>query len=143
GREGVACSLCHQIADEGLGTYASFTGQFTVGTERRIFGPYVDPLTDPMRLLVNYLPAHGAHVQKSALCATCHTVITKPRDSRGYVGPDFPEQVPFLEWLASSFAEGGPREATCQDCHMQAVDDDDVPLEVAIARTPAGLGKRK
>jgi hypothetical protein len=142
-REGVACSLCHQIDAEGLGTYASFTGQFKVLDQRRIYGPYQDPATDPMRTLVNYVPTYGAHIQKSALCATCHTVITKPRDARGYVGPDFPEQVPFLEWLASSFADGGPKAATCQDCHMQAADDDGATLETPIARNPAGLKARK
>lgn len=143
GREGVACSMCHQIDAEGLGTYASFTGQFKVLEQRRIYGPYQDPLTDPMRTLINYVPMYGAHIQQSSLCATCHTVITKPRDSRGYVGPDFPEQVPFLEWLASSYADGGTRAATCQDCHMQAADDDGATLEVAIARNPAGLKPRK
>jgi hypothetical protein len=144
--EGVACTLCHQITDENLGTFSSFTGAFTVGALRQIFGPYVDPATDPMRTLVNFTPTYAVHVQKSALCATCHTVITKPRDSKGNVGPDFPEQVPYLEWLASSFSnEGTPgdKAATCQDCHMPAIDVDGAELSVVIARKPDGLSPRK
>jgi hypothetical protein len=145
-REGIACSFCHQIQNEGLGLPASFSGGFTVGTERTIFGPYATPLTDPMRTVVSYTPTYGAQIEKSALCATCHTVITRPRDARGYVGPEFPEQVPYLEWLASSFAnEGrlGSKAATCQDCHMPAVDGSGAALEVPIATFPSGLAKRK
>ena len=145
-REGIACSLCHQIQAEGLGLPTSFTGGFTVGAERQIFGPYASPLTDPMRTIVSYTPTYGAQIEKSALCATCHTVVTRPRDARGFVGPEFPEQVPYLEWLASSFSnEGrlGTKAATCQDCHMPSIDTAGVPLDSPIAVFPAGLAKRK
>ena len=145
-REGIACTLCHQIQAEGLGLPTSFTGGFTVGTERLIFGPYASPLTDPMRTIVSYTPTYGAQIEKSALCATCHTVVTHPRDARGFVGPEFPEQVPYLEWLASSFAnEGriGAKAASCQDCHMPAADTAGATLETPIAVFPTGLGKRK
>lgn len=145
-REGVACTLCHQIQADGLGTPASFTGGFTVGSERQIFGPYTGVTTDPMRTIVNFTPTFGEQIQKSALCATCHTVITRPRDARGYVGPEFPEQVPYLEWLASSYSnEGRPgsKAAACQDCHMPAADESGATLETAIATYPAGLAKRK
>ena len=145
-REGIGCSLCHQILAEGLGLPTSFTGGFTVGSERQIFGPYASPLTDPMRTIVSYTPTYGAQIEKSALCATCHTVITHPRDARGFVGPEFPEQVPYLEWLASSFSnEGriGTKAATCQDCHMPATDAAGATLESPISVYPAGLGKRK
>jgi len=145
-REGIACTLCHQIQNEGLGLPTSFTGGFTVGTERQIFGPYSSPLTDPMRTLVSYTPTYGAQIEKSALCATCHTVITHPRDARGFVGPEFPEQVPYLEWLASAFSnEGriGTKAATCQDCHMPAADEAGATLDSPIAIYPAGLAKRK
>ena len=104
------------------------------------------PLTDPMRTIVSFTPTYGAQIEKSALCATCHTVLTHPRDARGFVGPEFPEQVPYLEWLASSFSnEGrlGTKAATCQDCHMPSVDTAGVPLESPIAVFPAGLAKRK
>jgi hypothetical protein len=145
-REGVACTLCHQILPDGLGTKASFTGGFTVGTGRTIFGPYTDPTTDPMRTIVNYTPTFGDQIQKSALCGTCHTVITRPRDARGYVGPEFAEQAPYLEWLASSYAnEGhvGPKAAACQDCHMPSSDFDGAELSTAIATYPKNLAPRQ
>lgn len=145
-REGVACTLCHQILDEGLGSRESFTGGFTVGSERKIFGPYANPTTDPMRTLVSYVPTYGAQIEKSALCATCHTVITRPRDARGFVGPEFAEQVPYLEWLASSYAnEGtlGSKAASCQDCHMPAIDLSGTPIASPIATYPNGLAERK
>lgn len=146
GREGVGCSLCHQITDENLGKFPSFTGGFVVGELRQIYGPYANPVTDPMRTLVNFTPTYAPHIGRSSLCATCHTVITKPRDSKGNVGPDFPEQVPYLEWLASAFTTEdtpGEKAATCQECHMFAADDDGAELSVAISRTPAGLAPRK
>lgn len=145
-REGVACTLCHQVLAEGLGSTASFSGGFTVGSERQIFGPYSNPTTDPMRTIVNYTPTLGDQIGKSALCATCHTVITRPRDARGFVGPEFPEQVPYLEWLASSYSnEGrvGSKAASCQDCHMPAADASGATLETPIAVFPNGLAKRK
>lgn len=146
GREGVACTLCHQILPEGLGTSATFTGGFQVGWERTIFGPYPNPTSEPMRTIVNYTPTYGSQIEKSALCATCHTVITRPRDAAGAEGGQFPEQVPYLEWLASSFAnEGkiGSKAASCQDCHMPAVDEDGATISTAIAVFPAGLQPRK
>jgi hypothetical protein len=51
------------------------------------------------------------HVRESALCGSCHTVITHPRGGRS----EFVEQAPFLEWLASDYPAKG---ATCQRCHM-------------------------
>lgn len=136
-REGVACTLCHQIASSGLGSASSFSGGFEIGDERRIFGPYPDPVTDPMRLIVNYTPTHAPSIQSSSLCATCHTVLTNARDDAGKTGPTFPEQVPYLEWLASAYTTEptpGEKAATCQECHMPAVDDDGNALELPIAR---------
>lgn len=145
-REGVACTGCHQIADAELGTFTSFTGGFVIESERLIYGPYQDPRGDFMRTVTNFTPTYGAHVSRSALCATCHTVITRPRDAKGNVGPNFPEQAPYLEWAASAYAtEGAPgeRSAECQDCHMPSSSDDDVPLELVIAKQPDGLPPRK
>ena len=145
-REGVGCSLCHQIQADGLGTRTSFGGGFTVGGDRQIFGPYNAVLTDPMSTIVNYTPMYGAQIGQSSLCATCHTVITRPRDARGYVGPEFPEQVPHLEWLASAFInEGRPgaKAAACQDCHMPAADVSGATIETAIAVFPKTLSARK
>jgi hypothetical protein len=131
-RDGVGCTLCHEISAAGLGTPASFGGQLSV-TGTTIFGQYDDPLTSPMQFFVSYTPAFGAHMQKSDLCATCHTVITHALDDAGNaVGPAFYEQAAFLEWQASSFA--GTK--TCQDCHTPASDDDGNPITTPIARPP-------
>ncbi len=133
GRDGVTCSLCHQIEEEGLGTWGSFSGGFSVGDGRRIFGPHAAPLTKPMEFFVDYTPAHAPHVAESRLCATCHTVITP---SPG--GGDFVEQAPFLEWESSSFAGSTP----CGSCHLPAVDSSGAVLESPIATYPEGLAPR-
>jgi hypothetical protein len=145
GREGVSCTLCHQIEPDGLGSLTSFTGAFKVGESRRIYGPYQDPRGDFMLTVANYAPTYGAHIQKSALCATCHTVITQARDAKGHVGPAFAEQAPYLEWLASDFRTEDPpgdKAADCQDCHMPAADDDGRPLSQVIAKRPDDLAPR-
>ena len=131
GRGGVTCSLCHQIATTNLGDERSFSGKFVVGYQRQIFGPYRDPTAEPMKLIANFTPTFGDHVQSSELCATCHTVI---------VG-DVVEQATYLEWRSSSF------ETTkqCQSCHVPTVDElgRGITTQVAgldnlRARTPVG-----
>jgi len=118
--EGVGCTLCHQIQIHDLGTPASFSGHFVIGTNRHIFGPYNDVLTMPMQRHVNYTPMRGAQVQDSALCASCHTLFTPILDDAGKQIGEFPEQVPYLEWKNSDYARQGRH---CQDCHMARVDE--------------------
>lgn len=118
--EGVGCTLCHQITTNNLGQSASFTGRYEVGTNRLIFGPYEDVLTMPMQRHVDYTPVHGAHVQDSALCATCHTLFTPILDAKGRTVGEFPEQTPYLEWRNSDYARN---DRHCQDCHMPRVDE--------------------
>jgi hypothetical protein len=137
GRDGVTCSLCHQIQDTGLGTAASFTGRFTVGSDRRIFGPHAVPLTMPMQIRVGYTPVAAAHMLDSGLCGSCHTVVTRSLDAKGApAGPEFLEQGPFVEWSVSSFAKPGG--ATCQDCHLPSKGDDGVPIATVLATMPPG-----
>jgi hypothetical protein len=123
--EGVGCTLCHQIQPAGLGEHASFTGHYQVGTNREIFGPYEDVVTMPMQRHVDYTPVHGAHVQDSAFCATCHTLFTPILSQKGESTGEFPEQVPYLEWRNSAFAREGRH---CQDCHMPR---SDAPVKVS------------
>lgn len=131
-RGGVTCTLCHQIDPANLGTERSFTGGFTTGFGRTIYGPYLDPRTEPMMLVVNYRPAHGAHITKSELCGSCHTVVIP--GPRG----DIVEQATYLEWRSSTFAADKP----CQACHVPTVDDEQRAISTPVASFPAGLGPR-
>jgi hypothetical protein len=123
--EGVSCTLCHQIANRNLGEPSSFTGGFSVDTaapleQRQIFGPYeVDAgKVALMRSVTGLVPTTAAHIQESAVCATCHTLYTHALDRDGKPLGEFPEQVPYQEWLQSEFRAT----TSCQACHMPAVE---------------------
>ncbi len=138
GRDGVTCSLCHQIQDIGLGDSSSFTGGFSIGWDRKIFGPHAGPKTDPMQFMVNYTPTEASHITQSELCATCHTVIT-PIVKNGQKVGDFLEQAPYLEWQNSSFSPNSP----CGTCHLPTKDAAMMDLSTPISKWPANLGARK
>ncbi len=120
GREGVGCTVCHQIASAGFGTRASFTGGFLINDRSEIYGPHEQPFLMPMLHHTGYQPVASRHVLEAALCATCHTVITPSLTAGGTVDGEFVEQAPFLEWLAGGYSEAG---VTCQSCHMPALKD--------------------
>jgi hypothetical protein len=135
--DGVSCAACHQIAPDGLGTEASYTGGFHVdlgapADGRPVFGPF-EPDSGGvgiMRSATGFRPTEGLHVQSSELCATCHTLFTHAVRPGGGEGPEFPEQVPHLEWEASAYAT---EETSCQDCHMPLVGED-VPVTAVLGR---------
>jgi hypothetical protein len=119
--DGVSCTVCHQIREEGLGTEATFSGDFIIDTElqtpdRIVFGPFMteDRLATLMQSSSGYRPIQGLHLSRSALCASCHTLYTPYVDASGQIAGEFPEQVPFFEWFYSSYRQSH----TCQDCHM-------------------------
>jgi hypothetical protein len=119
--DGVSCSLCHQIEATGLGDVDSFSGGFAIATSpatarRPAFGPWeVDAgRSTVMRSSSGFHPTQGTHLQRSELCATCHTLYTHYVDGQGQVAGELPEQVPYLEWLHSEY----PETRSCQDCHM-------------------------
>lgn len=128
GREGVACTLCHQIDSANLGKESSFGGGFVIGYGRQMFGPHANPFTTPMQTFVNFTPTLGEHVAHSELCATCHTVI---------VG-DVIEQATYLEWRSSSVAAT----AQCQTCHVPTDDADGTRITGPIAKYPPDLATR-
>ncbi len=147
GREGATCTVCHQIGADNLGTEASFTGGYEIGYERQIFGPLPDPFPNPMLNHVNYRPVQADHVMQSAMCATCHTVITRALDANGdATGPAFPEQVPYLEWRNSAFTTEGDEPGTspraCQSCHMPRHDDDGNTITSALSQMPPWVEPR-
>ena len=122
--DGVSCTLCHQITEENFGVRESFNAGFVIDTEtamgsRAAFGPYdVDAgLSTVMHSASGFRQTASVHIQKSELCATCHTVYTEALGPDGTVVGELPEQVPYLEWQHSVYRE----EATCQSCHMPAV----------------------
>ena len=110
-RDGVSCTLCHQILEEGLGTKESFDGAFQIGDTREIFGPHDKLLGIPMHRVTKYWPVPGQHIMRSAQCATCHTAFVN----------GVPELAAYLEWRNSDFNDEtdapGPRAASCQAPH--------------------------
>ena len=120
--DGVSCTTCHQIQDEGLGGFTSFSGggvfdtQTPMGT-RLLFGPFVTQQSGQniMSGSSGFIPVQGNHLVQSELCATCHNLYTHFVTKNGTFGEDwFPEQTPYSEWLNSDYATL----SACQDCHM-------------------------
>lgn len=137
GNDGVGCTVCHQIKPDKLGTAASFTAGFVIGSEREIYGPHKDPFSMPMEHMANYTPKEAGHILESKLCASCHTVITPTLNEKGEQTGRFVEQAPYLEWLRSSFPAEG---ATCQRCHMpQLKGRDGKAASSYIAHNPMGF----
>jgi hypothetical protein len=122
--DGVSCSLCHQIQDEKLGEGESFTGGFRIDTVaasggRIVFGPFEvdDGRRTVMKSASGFAPDVAPHIQRSELCATCHTLFTSAFGPAGEVVGRLPEQVPYLEWLHSDYRG----QQSCQTCHMPEV----------------------
>jgi hypothetical protein len=124
--DGVSCTVCHQISAENLGEHASFDGGFAIaaaeGGRRAAFGPHdVDSGRQAlMRSAATFTPTPASHLQRSEVCATCHTLYTTALDEAGRVIGTLPEQVPYQEWLHSDYREA----QSCQSCHMPVVAGD-------------------
>lgn len=134
--DGVSCAVCHQIDPDNLATDESFSGNYQIKPVKTMYGPYENPFTTSMVNNTGYTPVLGKHIESSALCATCHTLSTPYVDQNGNVAGYFPEQMPYYEWLNSSYPE---QEKTCQKCHMPNVNE-----EMKISSRLANLvNKRK
>ena len=83
-RDGVSCTLCHQIQPG-----AKRDGEFTVGDERVIYGPFDKQFGLAMHRVTKYWPKQGTHMLKSEQCMTCHA-------------SSLPGEVTFLEWENST-----------------------------------------
>lgn len=118
--DGVSCTLCHQIEGQNFGSTSSFSGGYDIASSRVTYGPYDNPLMQPMRNVSGYAPVYSPHIEESGLCATCHTLFTPYIDDQGNIAGEFPEQVPFLEWKQSVYPAHGK---SCQSCHMPAIDE--------------------
>jgi hypothetical protein len=124
--DGVSCTVCHQIRADNFGERQSFTGGFLiseepVGEERPVFGPHeVDAGRQAlMQSAARHTPETSEHLRESELCATCHTLYTHALDDAGQSIGELPEQVPYLEWVESDYAEN----RSCQDCHMPELEE--------------------
>jgi len=124
-REGVSCTVCHQIDIGNLGTAASFSGGFVIPDSsspdyKKVYGQYENPPGSNMFTLTGHTPVWGEYVAESELCASCHTLYTPSLDPDTGIptGTSFLEQGPYFEWLNSEYATGEAQAAQCQDCHM-------------------------
>ena len=127
-REGISCTLCHQVKSDNLGDEASFSGNFSIAAAAdldamTVYGPYQNPHpggSNAMFTNSGYTPRFGSQVTDSGHCATCHTLFTPTIDvdTGAPTGSNFLEQGPFLEWKNSVYFTGANQEQQCQDCHM-------------------------
>jgi hypothetical protein len=142
--DGVSCSLCHQITGENLGRRESFVGGFKIDTTRapgarHEYGPFETDQghTTIMRSSSTFQPSEAKQVIRSSeLCATCHTLLTRVLDAQGQVIGELPEQVPYQEWLHSTYNDT----TSCQDCHMPKVQED-VPITSVFGEPRPGFSR--
>lgn len=120
GKDGISCTVCHQIDPANLGMVQSYSGNYKIDTTRIIYGPYQNPFSQPMVQFVNFQTRFSAHVNNSELCATCHTLFTPYFDYNNQQAGIFPEQTPYLEWKNSIYSTSG---IECQTCHMPSISD--------------------
>jgi hypothetical protein len=123
--DGVSCTVCHQISPDGLGTDGRVNGRFGVTPPsatgvRRVFGPFEADAGRRMimRSVTGYEQVQAPHVRESALCASCHTLITTALGDNGEAIGSLPEQMNFQEWQHSAFPA---EQKGCQSCHMPRV----------------------
>ena len=123
--DGISCSVCHQIKADNLGKKESFGAGFLVDTvqpagKRSVFGPFVTSARNSgiMKSASGFSSGKASHIRESSLCGSCHTLYTHALDRNGKIVTELPEQMPYIEWLHSNYAEA----KSCQDCHMRQVD---------------------
>lgn len=138
--DGVNCSGCHQLKDESLGFL--FSGDIKYDTSNFIYGPIQSPISSVMTAATGYEAVYGQHINKSQLCASCHTLITESLDLDGNpTGDNFVEQATYHEWLNSVYSSE-TNGASCQSCHMPQITDGvkiATPYEGYPERSPIGL----
>ena len=142
--DGVSCSVCHQVEKTSLGTSESFNGNVAFATvsdkqNRPEYGPFVVDQGHQrvMRSSTGgMVPQSAEHIRDSALCGSCHTLITKALGQNGKDIGSFPEQMPYVEWLHSDY----PKQKTCQQCHMPEVDE---PVAVTAVYGPLRTGMHR
>ena len=136
-RDGVSCTLCHQVEADNFGQPESFGGGFMIDLtvpngSRFSYGPYQvgRQLVTIMQSSSGYIPQQGAHLSQSELCGTCHNLVTPFVDTSGQVAGEFSEQAIYSEWENSAY----PGVKGCMDCHMPAAAG---ALQLSITGGPA------
>ena len=144
--DGVSCSVCHQIGKEKLGTRESFNGGFVVdqpasNDDHPEYGPF-DVSRGHQRIMRTatgmFRPTGAGHIRDSALCGTCHTLLTTALGKGGQEIGSLPEQMPYLEWLHSDY----PNRSSCQSCHMPEVHGD-VAITAVLGVPRAGMRRHE
>jgi len=140
--DGVSCSVCHQIGKDKLGTRESFNGGFVLDLSESEanhpeYGPFkIEPGQQRIMRTSSggFLPNSEAHIRDSQLCATCHTLFTEAVGPNGKKLGEFPEQMPYKEWLHSDYRD----KQSCQRCHMPEVQEE-VPIAKVLGVPRQGL----
>ncbi|MEA2207095.1 MAG: hypothetical protein QOE77_3871 [Blastocatellia bacterium] len=185
-RDGISCTTCHHVvlgeeAEKNrnlpvnrcveqkqksfnppathAGFSLNFTGNFLLGPESEINGPFPNPLTKLMENSLGVKPIHNTTtLMSSEMCGTCHTVhlpvLDNPQNGiNGETGkgsdpfkryPKVYEQTTYPEWVFSAYRTGqsdgkplplgpGDRAKSCQGCHMPDSDDQGIPYSSKIA----------
>ena len=134
GLDGVNCVSCHMQGPDSVGQF--FSGDLRYNRDKTVWGPYQNPFQGPMSSFVKFDVEYGPHIEKSELCASCHTLITQTVDLSGsYTGGEFVEQATYHEWKNSIFSQTG---VECGSCHMPRTDQN-----VIIAANYAFLAPRR
>ncbi len=136
-RDGVSCTLCHQVEVDNFGEPESFSGGFAIDLaipngSRYSYGPYQvgRQLVTIMQSSSGYIPQQGAQISQSELCGTCHNLITPFVDAQGQVAGEFAEQAIYSEWANSAYHEV----KACMDCHMPVAEG---AIQLSITGGPA------
>jgi len=123
--DGIGCDLCHRMVpdpDAPIGNARYTLDDTDVNGAVAKAGPWSygqDAPNHPWREDLSFLPS-------AEMCGVCHDVTTsRPRlgDDGTVLAAGFNEQRTYSEWANSAFARDGEDAATCQDCHMPAVED--------------------
>lgn len=128
-RDGISCTVCHQIVDDHLPLDSIVTGRFKVSQPGEfeegisyIYGPFDDPRILAMESSLGMKPVQSDYIKSSRLCGSCHSVQLPVFDAEGNTIGEVFEQATYLEWQNSAYQDefkpAGATPKTCQNCHM-------------------------
>ena len=117
-RDGISCTVCHHMVDEGFGTDNIYTGNYVTGPPNEIYGPYREVVEQPMRNSLGINPQFGSQIKNANVCGTCHNILLPVVTNQGELLGFSYEQTTDLEWQNSIYGPGRAKFKTCQGCHM-------------------------